>query len=277
MKMKPVLKMVSLTDIRINGKTQARKSIDPHWVLGMVENMKIGIIYDPVEARFDGSNYWLSNGFHRYHAYTQLGIKEIEVAYLPGSQFDAQLDAIKANNKHGKPLDRDDKENKVLMALDCVLVEDKSNYAIAKLCEVSQSFVAAVRDPKVKEKQAEAKKQHIIKKASKIRENDDELGKVLTSQTSNQSVLETVLQGGDAPDESEIKAAEEAMKADQEMMYKLLESDEPLKVAVEENKRLNLRVAQLETRLHGLMNERNEAVKMIKKLQKENDKLKAKK
>jgi hypothetical protein len=30
-------------------------------------------------------------------------------------------------------------------------------------------------------------------------------------------------------------------------------------------------------RLHGLMNERNEAVKMVKKLQKENDKLKGKK
>ena len=203
--MKRVLKMVSLTDIRIDGKTQARKNIDPHWVLGMVENMKIGIIYDPVQARFDGSTYWLTDGFHRYHAYTQLGIKEIEVAYLPGSQFDAQLDAIKANNKHGKPLTREDKENRVLMALDCVLVEDKSNYAIAKLCEVSQSFVAAVRDPKVKEKQAEAKKQHTIKKASKIRENDDELGKVLTSQTSNTSVSTPVTEG-ENPDETELMA-----------------------------------------------------------------------
>jgi hypothetical protein len=45
--------------------------------------------------------------------------------------------------------------------------------------------------------------------------------------------------------------------------------DDALAVAVEENKRLNLRVSQLEARLRGLMNERNEAVDMIKKLQKQ--------
>ena len=82
---------------------------------------------------------------------------------------------------------------------------------------------------------------------------------------------------GEAPDEAEIKAAEMAMQADMDMMYKLLESDEPLKLAHEEIKRLNLRVAQQETRLHGLMNERNEAVKMVKSLQKQLEKLKGKK
>ena len=76
---------------------------------------------------------------------------------------------------------------------------------------------------------------------------------------------------------SEIKAAELAHQADMETMHKLLESDEPLKVAHEEIKRLNFLNGQLEVRLHGLMNERNEAVKMVKKLQKELDKVKGKK
>ena len=44
-----------------------------------------------------------------------------------------------------------------------------------------------------------------------------------------------------------------------------------------EIKRLNHLNAQLELRLHGLMNEKNEAVKMVKQLQKDNEKLKAKK
>ena len=82
---------------------------------------------------------------------------------------------------------------------------------------------------------------------------------------------------GDAPSREEIEAAEEAHKADQKMMYEILEADDKLKVAMEENKRLNLRVAQLEARLRGLMNERNEAVKMVKSLQKQIDKSKAKK
>jgi hypothetical protein len=74
---------------------------------------------------------------------------------------------------------------------------------------------------------------------------------------------------GAEPSREEVEAAEEAMKADQDMMYKMLEADDALAVAVEENKRLNLRVAQLEARLRGLMNERNEAVDMIQKLQKQ--------
>ena len=79
------------------------------------------------------------------------------------------------------------------------------------------------------------------------------------------------------PDEAELKANDLAQQADLELLNKMLESDEPLKLAHEEIKRLNHQNGQLEVRLHGLMNERNEAVKMVKKLQKENDKLKAKK
>jgi predicted nucleic acid-binding Zn-ribbon protein len=52
-----------------------------------------------------------------------------------------------------------------------------------------------------------------------------------------------------------------------------LESDDALATAHAEIKRLNHLNAQLDVRLHGLMNERNEAVKLCKKLQKENDKL----
>ena len=279
--MKRVTKTVKMTDIRIDGGTQARVTVDPHWVKEMIDNMKNDVEYDAVEARFDGATYWLTDGFHRYHAYTQLGLKEIQVSFLPGTQFDAQLDAYGANDKHGKPLTREDKENKVRLALNNPLIEDKTNYYIAKLCKVSQSFVASIRDPKRKEKQADAKKQHILKKAEKIRENTDKKGDVNTSLTSNQKVPDAekpqIPVGGEAPDDAEIKAAEEAMKADQDMMYKMLESDDALKVAVDENKRLNLRVAQLEARLRGLMNERNEAVKMVKSLQKQIDKMKAKK
>ena len=64
---------------------------------------------------------------------------------------------------------------------------------------------------------------------------------------------------GQAPDDEEIKASELAMQADQEAMYKLLESDDALATAHEEIKRLNHLNAQLEVRIHGLMNEKNEA------------------
>jgi predicted nucleic acid-binding Zn-ribbon protein len=62
-----------------------------------------------------------------------------------------------------------------------------------------------------------------------------------------------------------------------DIMYKMLEADDALKVAHEEIKRLNLAYAQLDVRFKGLMNERNQAVKMVKELQKQIDKSKAKK
>lgn len=274
--MKRAMKTVKVTEIRIDGNTQGRVDIDPHWVHGMVENMKNDVVYDPIEARFDGVHYWLTDGFHRYHAYLQLGIKNIEVAYLPGTQFDAQLDALAANEKHGKPLTRADKEKKVLMAFENPLIEDKSNYAIAKLCRVSQSFVAAVRDPKVKEKQADAKKRHIVKKAEEIRENDS---KDDTSQTSNTSLTSNheVPILGEGPDEAELLANQKKQEADMEMVANLLDSDDKMKHLYEENQRLNHLVVMKDLRIKELMNEKSAAVKMVKDLQKQLDKLKAKK
>lgn len=274
--MKRALKSVKATDIRIDGNTQGRVDIDPHWVHGMVENMKNDVVYDPIEARFDGVHYWLTDGFHRYHAYLQLGIKNIEVAYLPGTQFDAQLDALAANERHGKPLTRADKEKKVRMALEHPMIEDKSNYAIAKLCKVSQSFVAAVRDPVAKEKQAEAKKRHIVKKAEKLRENDNPADTSQTSTTSQTSNPE-VMVGGEAPDEAELLANQKKHEADMEMIASLLDADDKMKHLYDENQRLNHLVVMKDLRIKELMNEKSAAVKMVKDLQKQLDKLKAKK
>ena len=91
------MKKLKIDLIKTDGGTQMREVIDQERVYRFVENMKDGDVFPRIFAVFDGANYWLVDGFHRYHAYTQLGIKDIEVAYLPGTQFDAQLDSYKAN------------------------------------------------------------------------------------------------------------------------------------------------------------------------------------
>jgi hypothetical protein len=52
-----------------------------------------------------------------------------------------------------------------------------------------------------------------------------------------------------------------------------MESDDKLSTANERIKKLTHLNAQMEIRFHGLMNEKNECVKMVKQLQKENDRL----
>lgn len=254
---------VNLNAIRIDGGTQCRVVIDQPTVYTYLEAMKEGNEFPLIETVFDGSTHWLTDGFHRYHAFKLLGIKEVEVNYKSGTLQDAQIEALQANSKHGKPLTNEDKRNKVKMALSIQGFEKKSDYEIAKICGVSKPFVGAIRNPEVAERQDKQRKKTV------------KLGSDSNPITSCEKTTPT--DSGIAPDDEELKATELAIQADQETMYKLLESDDALATAHEEIKRLNLRNAQLETRLHGLMNERNEAIKMVKDLQKQLDKLKVKK
>lgn len=275
------MRTVKLNDIRIDGGTQGRVVIDQNHVYHMVEMMKEGYEFDPIDTNFDGVTYWLVDGFHRYHAYKLMGIKEVTIKYVPGTQEEAVIRSYGVNARHGLPRSFDDKKKVVEEALANPLLKDKSNYEIAKICVVSQSFVAGVKDPEKKKKQKEAKERHVKKKAEEIAsQTSSETVEPTTSQTSSEKTTRAEVvdpNAGAAPDEDELKANELAVQADMEAMYKLLEADNALATAHEEIKRLNHLNAQLDVRLHGLMNERNEAVKMVKKLQKELDKLKGKK
>jgi hypothetical protein len=270
------MRNVKLNDIRIDGGTQCRVVLNQTKIYEYVERMKEGDEFPLIEARFDGSTYWLSDGFHRYHSFKLLGMKEITINYKPGTKDDAFLDALKANGKHGLTLTIEDKTNKVKMALEHDLTKDKTNYELAKICMVSQPFVASVRDPEKKQKQNEAREKSVKKKAEKLNAEAESTTNLISNDktTHRESPNPNT---GDGPDEQELKANEMAMEADVSAMHKLLESDDALATAHEEIKRLNLAYAQLDTRFKGLMNERNAAVKMVKELQKQIDKAKTKK
>lgn len=261
------MKTVKLDAICIDGGTQCRVVVDQPTVYNYVEHMKEGDTFPPLETVYDGATHWLTDGFHRWHAYKLLGIKEVAIVYKPGTKEDAVLAALKANAKHGKTLTNEDKRNKVMMALALPDAADKSNYEIAKICELSKSFVGSVRNPEVKKQQDINRQKSAAKKAQTSSPTTDD-------QKRSPTTSEPDPHAGAAPDDDEIKAAELAHEADIEAMYKILESDDALKTAHEEIKRLNHLNSQLEVRLHGLMNERNEAVKMVKKLQKELEKVK---
>jgi ParB-like chromosome segregation protein Spo0J len=264
------MKKVNLNDIRIDGGTQGRVVIDQQLVYQYLECMKEGDEFPPMSTVFDGATHWLVDGFHRYHAFKLLGIKQVEITYKPGTQLEAQVISFGVNSTHGKTRTNEDKRKVVEAALEHELTKDKTEYEIAKICAVSRPFVASIRNPESKQKQIDAKKKHVVKKAQEIVEE----GARNSNQITNADPDPTI---GEGPDEAELKANELALQADQDAMYALLESDDALKTAYEEIKRLNHLNAQLDVRIHGLMNERNEAVKLCKKLQKENDKLKGKK
>ena len=264
------VRIVRLSEVRIDGGTQFRDQINQDLVKLYAEKMQEGAVFPPIKATFDGTDYWLYDGFHRYFSIHDLGQKEISVDYVPGTREDAQDLALSANDDHGLQRNNATKRKCVESALEMERHAKKSNREIAKLCKVSDTFVASIRKPEAKKKQAEKVERHYKKK---LQEQAEECGSTAPQ------LLEPKpsLHDGNEPSAEEMEALEKAAQADLEAMHKLLDADDALKTAHEEIKRLNLAYSQLDVRFKGLMNEKDEAVTLLKKAQKELDKLKAKK
>jgi len=262
------MRTVKLNEIRIDGGTQYRDQINQDVVKDYAEKIREGVVFPPVRATFDGSTYWLYDGFHRYFAAHDLGMVSIDVDYKPGTQTDAQDLALSVNDDHGLPRNNATKRKVVEVALSRERHQDKTNYAIAKLCKVSDTFVASIRNPEVKKKQAENIERHFEKKIKERKESE-----VVAPVVADTGLTGTPVDGSE-PDDAELRANEMAMQADRDLMIKLLDSDDALKTAHEELTKLNFLNSQLQMRIAALMTEKNEAIQLCKKLQKQLDKAK---
>ena len=54
-----------LKEIRLDGGTQPRETLDPDCVKRYQQDMLDGVQYDPIEVVYDGVHYWCWDGFHR--------------------------------------------------------------------------------------------------------------------------------------------------------------------------------------------------------------------
>lgn len=134
-----------LASIRIDGDTQIRIGTNPDVVQGYAQDMLEGDAFPPIVVYYDGTHYWLSDGFHRYLAAQQIGWEEILTEVREGSCRDALLNAASANRKHGLSLSNKDKRRIVTMLLDDPEWSQWSDREIARRCGVSHMFVSNVR------------------------------------------------------------------------------------------------------------------------------------
>jgi len=88
----------------------------------------------------------------------------VQINYKPGTQEEAQLLAMGVNAGHGLQRNNATKRKVVEAALAHPSLQGASNVHIAKLCKVSDTFVAAVRNPEMKKKQAEKVAKHYKEK-----------------------------------------------------------------------------------------------------------------
>ena len=132
--------------IRIDGGTQPREEIDIELVEDYADGYRHNDPMPPIDVFYDGVNYWLADGFHRWHAARKAEQAKIECIVHQGTQRDAILFSVSANSTHGKRRSNADKRRAVLTLLNDKEWSGWSDNVVASKCAVSQPFVSSIRN-----------------------------------------------------------------------------------------------------------------------------------
>lgn len=137
------LQRIALDQIDIYSGTQTRVATNDDAVSGYAEDMKQGAQFPPIELYYDGSKYYLADGFHRFLAAKRIEERDIEAQVHEGSRTDALVAALGANATNGLYRTNADKRHAVEIALE--EWTGHSNAYLADICKVSIELVRRVR------------------------------------------------------------------------------------------------------------------------------------
>ena len=134
-----------LSTICVDWSINARAAMRREITLEYAEALKGGARFPPVTVFFDGSAYWLADGFHRYAAYEIAGIPDIPVEIRLGTPRAAALYSAKANGLHGLRPTKSDKRKAIIRMLEDPEWALWSNQQIASLCGAEPDTVDELR------------------------------------------------------------------------------------------------------------------------------------
>lgn len=136
---------VFLNAVRIDGGTQSRVALNEQAVEDYANVLREGGELPPITVFFDGSDYWLADGFHRFHAFRKIERASVQAEVREGTRRDAMLFSFGANDAHGLRRSNEDKRKVVREMLTDPEWSQWSDNAIAKACRVGNHLVAQVR------------------------------------------------------------------------------------------------------------------------------------
>lgn len=97
-----MIKTLAIKDIELNGGTQQRP-IDELVVARYAALMADGFAFPPVDIIYNGSKYYLWDGFHRWHATHKNKKNTIDADVVDGTQREAIYKSFGANKANGTP------------------------------------------------------------------------------------------------------------------------------------------------------------------------------
>lgn len=138
-------KMLVIAEIKRDLLLQPRAELHRDWIEDYAHDMTGGAKFPPIVVFFDGTHYWLGDGFHRSYAAEAAGHTKIAADVRKGTRRDALLHSCSANAEHGHRRSNDDKRR----AIDILLNDETwvrwSDNEIAKRCGVANHTVSARR------------------------------------------------------------------------------------------------------------------------------------
>lgn len=255
------MQQVKIEKIKYEERLQNRVSIDQSIVSEYAELLINGVSLPDITVFFDGADYWLADGFHRYHAAKQIGALDINADVREGTLRDAILFAVGVNHAHGLKRTNADKRKAVQTLLDDVEWRKWSNSEIARRCHVSDMLVADVKKSSLQELEV-TKKEYTTKHGTQAVMKTENIGKSKKQHIQEIECIEEKLQA-DAENYGEFDPVAELESANSEIdrLTKIVESDDQLAEAHKEIKRLSSLCETQQFRINSLMSEKAEAVR----------------
>jgi hypothetical protein len=298
---------LKLIQIRTDGGTQSRAQRDESATADYALALQAGAVLPPVTVFFDGTEYWLADGFHRYFANKRIDRLEIESDIHEGGVRDARLFGLCANQPHGLRRTNEDKRHAVLLLLEDAEWSTWSDRRIAEQLGLSVTFVSATRRPEVAQQRQENRQASVERQAAVAEEGcspatpepsaerpqdhgptadngdaaNDACSPTTPAKLEKPAVPASAGNGDQWQAESELEAARVEnidlrdrlneladnlvdTVAENESMTRVFNAEDKIGAALVEAKRFREQVRILNERVNGLMNEKNEYIRLVK-------------
>lgn len=235
-------KVLNIGALVLDQKLQSRTEINEQTIEDYSDAIKAGDEFPPVLVYFDGVHYYLTDGYHRYHAHKKAGKAGIVCEIVNGTFRDAVLRATSVNSKHGMRRTYADKRKAVMTLIEDFEWDTWSNAEMAAHCGVSTAFV------------------------SNLRSESGKTSDTVKYRTATGKVMEKKKAPGRAPKEPELKEpAKQEQTTQQEPEFD--PRDELIEHLTKENEQLTMNLAL--AHMGGTEEQQNEAREIINALREE--------
>lgn len=138
-------KVLAIDLIKTDGGTQMRAELSVDVYMDYRDKILAGVEFPPLDVFFDGSEYWLADGFHRFYGHREAKRGSVKAIVHNGTVRDAILFAVGANDGHGLRRNKLDKRNAISTLLNDGEWCKWSNGVVAEKCKVTPQYVGEIR------------------------------------------------------------------------------------------------------------------------------------